>query len=64
MISGVEKAASYVVDYLEWAGEASLSEIIEEVEVPQPVVLMGIGFLFKEEKIGTKKEGDKLTLIN
>ncbi|EGQ42930.1 MAG: protein of unknown function, DUF2582, partial [Candidatus Nanosalina sp. J07AB43] len=53
MISGVEKSAGYIVDYLEWAEEASLSEIIEEVEVPQPVVLMGIGYLIKEGRVDT-----------
>lgn len=56
MISGIEKSAGYVTDYLEWAEKASVSEIIEEVDVPQPVVLMGIGYLAKEGRVETNDE--------
>lgn len=66
MKKGVERTAGYIVDYLEWTEEASIHDIVEEIDMPQPVVLMGVGFLVKEEKIDTKQEKgeNKIFLLN
>lgn len=56
MKKGIERTAGYVVDYLEWAEEASIQDIVENIDMPQPVVLMSVGFLVKDEKIDSKQE--------
>lgn len=54
----MEKVAGYVEDYLEWAEEATVQEIVEEVDVPQPVVLMGVGYLASEGRVDFKDRED------
>jgi hypothetical protein len=64
MQDGVKEVAGYIEDYLEWAGEASLSDIVEEVDVPNPVVLMGVGYLVSENKVDyADEEGYQISLI-
>lgn len=63
MKKGVERTAGYIVDYLKWAEEAKIHDIVEEIDMPQPVVLMGIGFLVSEDRVETvNEEGNVISL--
>jgi hypothetical protein len=51
MEKGIEEVAGYVEDYLEWAEESRIQDVIDEIDVPQPAVLMGVGYLASQGKV-------------
>ncbi len=63
MKKGVERTAGYIVDYLEWAEDASIHDIVEEIDMPQPVILMGLGFLVNEDRVETVDEEGKVVSL-
>ena len=63
MKKGVERTAGYIVDYLEWAEDASIHDIVEEIDMPQPVILMGLGFLVSEDRVDTVDEEGKVVRL-
>ncbi len=48
MEARIGEVAGYVVDYLDYAGEASVSSIVDSVDVPGTKVYMAIGWLAHE----------------
>lgn len=53
----IGEVAGYVYDYLEAEGEASVTSVVNAIDVPATKTYMAIGWLAHEEKIGFKEAG-------
>ena len=62
MEAEIGDAAGTIWQYLAQHGETTLSRLKQQAKLPEPIVLMGIGWLAREGKLRLVREGRTVTV--
>lgn len=61
-VNAIGETAGHVWEFLRRNGESSLTAVKRGIRAPDPMVLMAIGWLAREGKVGLHREGRSVRL--